>query len=742
MESEESVDAAMDGDDAFFDTSVAIGFAGREVLPFYRDLSSTKQWAESHWDRVRTVGGAEPRTRIDVNLFWADLAGLDSDSPAVSANLLRPIENRHAALVALAMCGLPLSAGEVGLPEGDNTIYKPAHRVAVITKRLQPLELSEDDTSILIGQRFESLNQSRISNRRSELPVEPTEFQTGVAYRGKVVVSNPTAAQRVVDLFWQLPAGSLPLTGSQTTDSRTVTLEPYAVQAIEYQFYFPVAGEFSHYPANVADDDQLIAQSDAKTFNVVDVPTKDTEVTWDNVARSGTPEQIKTFLAGANLREIHWMLIAHRMGDQDVYQTVIEVLTDANIAIEDLWAYGFKHRDDKAMRAFLSIRQDLVSRVGPALASPLLTVEPIERRMHELLEYAPLVRARVHRLGDENQILNPTLLTQYQNFVRTLGYSAEISGSDKLALSYYLLIQNRIAESIDRFNQVDRATVSTTLQYDYLSVYLALHQEQYDRAEGIAKQYADHPVPRWNDRFGSLLSQLNQRRDLNQTEQLVSVEGDEDKPIQQGSGELSVLDRERQHADASQQQPEVMVRVEGDALRIDHRNAKEVTLKFYGVDLELLFSKAPFVREDLQRMAMVKPMRDESLSFDDSTGVGRFELDENLRRQTLLVEVVAGGSRSTALYYGGDITTYVSESYGQLQTTGASSKRPVSTAYVKVYAKYPDGSVRFYKDGYTDSRGRFDYTSVSASDAKGASRYAILVLSEELGATLHDVAAP
>jgi hypothetical protein len=61
---------------------------------------------------------------------------------------------------------------------------------------------------------------------------------------------------------------------------------------------------------------------------------------------------------------------------------------------------------------------------------------------------------------------------------------------------------------------------------------------------------------------------------------------------------------------------------------------------------------------------------------------------------------------------------------------------------VKVYGKYPDGSVRFYKDGYTDSRGRFDYASVSAADAKGATRYAILVISEEKGATLHDVAAP
>jgi hypothetical protein len=271
-----------------------------------------------------------------------------------------------------------------------------------------------------------------------------------------------------------------------------------------------------------------------------------------------------------------------------------------------------------------------------------------------------------------------------------------------------------------------------------------MHREDFGRAEKSARQYDEHPVPRWHKRFGELAVQLNQRRDLMQVEQLVSVESkdEDDKPITEGSGDLSVLDRQRRQESASEQQPEVVVRVEGDSLRIDHRRAKQVTLNLYGVDLELLFSKAPFVREDLQRMAMVRPTRMEQIDFEEATGTGRFELDENLRRQTLLVEVVAGASRSTSLYYGGEITTYVGESYGHLQTTDTKTHRPISTAYVKVYAKYPNGSVRFYKDGYTDARGRFDYASVSASDAKGANRFAILVMSDEKGATLHDVATP
>jgi hypothetical protein len=739
--------AMPDADGAAFFGGRAGGFGGGGA-PFFRNLDSTKQWAESQWDRVRTVGGPAPASLIDVDAFWADLAQQTPETLTVSRYLLRPVENRHAALAALAMCGLPLVAGDVGLPTEGGKDYAPQHAVAVVTKRLQRLQVAEGQASILIGQRFELVNDSE-SRNRTEQPTEPTEYLTGQAYRGHIVISNPTAQQRVVDVFWQLPAGSLPLAAKRTTDSQTIVLEPFAVQAVTYEFYFPVAGAFVHYPATVASEGKLIAQAEPREFTVVEQLTDQQAVTWERIAEVGDAAQIKGFLQQANLRKIDWILVAHRMKDQAIYQVVVDALRESRLPIAPLWAYGFFHRDEDAMRNFLSLRDDLAQRTGPALNSPLLKVNPIERGFHELLEYSPLVRARIHRLGQEDEILNPTFHQQYESFVRMLGYSAEIADDERLVLTYYLLIQNRIADAIDQFQKVGRDNLSEQLQYDYLDAYLAMHQEQYDRAEQLARRHADHPVPRWSQRFGQVLSQLRQRHDLNQPEKLVSVDAPDkdgvdaqDAGISEDSGDLAVLDRERRQASASDQQPEVIVRIDGDSIRIDHRRAKDVVLNFYGVDLELLFSKAPFVREDLQRMAMVRPSRSESIRFDTPDGTATYELGENLRRQTLLVEVIAGASRSTTLYYGGDMTTYVSESYGQLQTSDAASSRPVSTAYVKVYARYPDGQVRFYKDGYTDARGRFDYASISAADAQGAARFAILVMSDEKGATLHDVAAP
>lgn len=62
--------------------------------------------------------------------------------------------------------------------------------------------------------------------------------------------------------------------------------------------------------------------------------------------------------------------------------------------------------------------------------------------------------------------------------------------------------------------------------------------------------------------------------------------------------------------------------------------------------------------------------------------------------------------------------------------------------YVKTYVRLADGQVKFWKDGYTDLRGRFDYSSVSTPEKVPPHRFAILVLSEQHGAQIRDVAPP
>lgn len=719
-------------------SSVAAGY-------FFQPLDSTKQWAENHWDRVRVAEANESLVPIDP--FWLDWAESETTNPILSEHLLRPTSNRHSALVALALLDLPFTSVGVELPSDPNATYQPQQSVAIITKRLRTLEPSEEQASLLVGQRFEAANNMETNpfSSDAEIKIAPDEFLTSQAYRGQIVLTNPTPQARRVDVLWQIPGGSLPLAGSQATDSISVQIKPFEVKTIEYQFYFPEPGSYQHYPVCISSDSTVVARGQTRAFNVVGEPTSLDEASWQQVALVGSAEKIAAFLRDANLRQLDLSLVNHRLQDRAVYEVVIKTLEEARIWQPELWAYSLLYRDRPRMTNYLENRQDLVQSVGPVLRSTLLVVEPISRAMYEHLEYAPLVRARTHALRPEPEILNDRFLGQYRSLMRVVAFQPEISAEQQLALTYYMLLQNRIEEAINQFVAIDKTATNMGLQYDYMAAYLALHQGNYQRAGELAGQHVSHPVPRWRERFTQIESQLRQRRDLQSGSQLVGSGGDKDQvgqAVREDAADLAMMDREIRQAEGAQASPDVTVRVEGDALVIDHRNVQAGSLRFYGIDLELLFSKTPFVRDGLERMATVRPMRTESITLANSDGTARFPLGENLARQTLLVEVVADGARDTTLYYGGRLKTYVSEGFGQLQVSDRSTSDPVPTAYVKVYSRDKSGSVQFYKDGYTDLRGRFDYATLSTGNLSQIDQFAILVIDPERGATLHEVNPP
>ncbi|MDB4338923.1 hypothetical protein OAA19_02315 [Rubripirellula sp.] len=734
-------DAAMDKRAAPAEANLFFGrkaVDGRGGEAFYRDLDTTKQLAESQWDRVRTVGGNSSRDLVTLNSFWLDVALSDGETIPVSEHVLLPAENRHAALLALAVSGLPMQSGAIELPASGETVYQPEHPVAVVTKSLRQLENKDLEQTVLIGQRFSMKSDVTNNSRSTATQLNLEALLTTVPYLGQVVVSNPTAQRQVVDVFWQIPEGSVPLSGTEISESRTVTLEPFAVESIEYVFYFPESGEFRHYPATVSKEESLLAKASVVKFGVLSELPLANEKDWNSLVVAGNATQIATFLQDVNLQTLEWEKISHRMREADVYRVVIDKLRMANLPIMNLWGYGFFHQDQPAIQTYLSLKSDFSNRVGPVLNSSLLRVDPIEQSLFETLEYSPLVRGRIHQLGVQNEILNPTFRSQYESLTRILGFQNQIDPASRLLLTYYLLLQNRITEAIEQFNLVDRDNVETKLQYDYLAAFLAMHQANYDQATQIAMNYQEYPIPRWRLRFAEMLKNLQQGRSLQESENL-DEDALESNPRE---GSLAIDDRNRRMGDAAEQVPVVVLDIDGNTLRIDHRNCEMATVNFYGVDLELLFSKAPFVREDLKRMAMVRPMLSQEIKFGTANASTEFQLDKAMQSQTLLVEVVTGASRSTSLYFGGGLTTYVSESFGQLQVAERQTQKPIASAYVKVYAKYPNGEVRFYKDGYTDLRGRFDYASLSAADAKGAERYAILVKSEDQGSTIQEVANP
>lgn len=160
------------------------------------------------------------------------------------------------------------------------------------------------------------------------------------------------------------------------------------------------------------------------------------------------------------------------------------------------------------------------------------------------------------------------------------------------------------------------------------------------------------------------------------------------------------------------------------------------------MDLELLFSRNPFVTEFAGQFSHIFPNDSQMVQLPEDKRATVIKLPQSLQNKNVLIEVAAGGETKSVSYYSNSLLVEVSDSYGQLRVTQRETGKPLPAVYVKVYAEMQDLSVRFYKDGYTDLRGKFDYTSLSTNELDTVRRFSILVISDAHGAVVREAAPP
>jgi hypothetical protein len=366
----------------------------------------------------------------------------------------------------------------------------------------------------------------------------------------------------------------------------------------------------------------------------------------------------------------------------------------------------------------------LAGACGAHLRSPLLNVDPVERRWYEQLEYSPLVNARTHKLGKTRQIVNNRFHEQYHRFLNILKYKASPDADDVLGATYYLFLQDRVEEGIGFFGKVDPVAVDEKLQYDYLASYVSFYEGDVAKAKKLAAKYADYPVERWRKRFASVTGQV--------------------KEIEQGVAP-KVIDeenREQKIEDLAATEPAFDFEVEDGEVTINYRNLKDARVNYYPMEVELLFSRRPFVSDDTEQFTFVLPNGTQSVKLPVAAENHVFALPDKYREGNVMIEIEAGGIRKAKAYYANRLRVEMTESYGRVRVTGQDNAKPLPSTYVKVYARMKDGRVKFYKDGYTDLRGKFDYVSLNTGQLDGVDRFAVLVLHDEAGAMIREAKPP
>jgi hypothetical protein len=706
-------------------------------IPFYQTLEKTRKWAESQYFRLALEN--QSSSLVVPNRFWLDYVRHTGDGSAfLSEHLTDAAQSTTEAMLALAVLELPLDGKnyELVVEDGRVLVKSPQDALAYV-QTIVPIEPAKQAVPLLIGQDIYLAQESDSGPSR---PMTSHTLLMNVAYRASVVVTNPTATLQRVQVLTQVPQGAIALSNGKPVRSTPVDIAPYSSQQISYEFYFPTAGAFQHYGAQVSNNEGFLAASAAKSWNVLAAPDEVDEATWSHVAAWGTEEQVLNFLETANLQQIDLSAIAWRMRAKDFFEGTLKKLDSLGVFNRTLWSYAVVHNDKARLQELLESMPEVVSTVGPFINSLLFVSQPIESFQFESYDFRPLVVARMHPLGNKRVILNDELAAHYDSFLKLIAHQKSISPEQSLALVYYLLIQNRIEEAITRFDAIPREQIRLNTQYDYFAAYLNFYRSDLDSALAIANKYIDHPHVKWRDWFSQVRDQIQERKAIQNGELIAQVSHDDWKMDSQQrilSGQ-----RANQQTQAAAKLPSLEILEESGKHKLRFRNLSEVSVHYYLMDIELLFTRKPFVQSSDSRSNVIAPNRIEKLKLAENQEVVTLEIPDDLKNRNLVIEVVGGGLVRSIVVYNSSLTVSLSTTMGQLQVTSQNDRQPLESTYIKVYARHRDGSIRFYKDGYTDLRGKFDYASVSTTDADTAETFSILILHPEKGAVIREAQVP
>ncbi|MDB4962106.1 MAG: hypothetical protein JWP01_2105 [Myxococcales bacterium] len=687
--------------------------------PMYRTVDKTQEWAETNW--WQRTPAQSTASMIQPNRLWRDLAE-HRDGPFLSPGLGLATGSFAEAMCALAVTDLAFVAPSHTItPEGPRLTIAAAGNALAGSSQLVDGELITGGAPLVVGMSF-----VRSDDRHDWVNGEQVDkyvdgpFATGVVYTCLVVLANPTSSRQRIAALVQVPRGSIPVAGARATQTIDVVLEPYGTHGHEYSFYFPAPGTWSQFPVHVSRAGTIVAAAPGGTLEVVSGGATADPRSWPYISQRAPLVELTTYLATANLKAIDLSRMAWRLRDRTAYHQIISVLEQRRAFDATAWGYSLQHGDAPRIRVFLRSLDAQLLAAGPVLDMLGLDAEDLDAYEH--LEHAPLINARAHRLGPKLRILNDGLAAQYTRFLELVSHRASPTAEDLLAATAYLLAQDRLEAALAMFARVDPSKLADRMQHDYLAAFTACIAGDLGRARHLATPWRELPVDRWRHRFAALLAMLDEL---------------------DGIAPAAVIDprsRDQQHAELASRQPtfDLALGREGIVIRSSHIAALE--LRFFEMDIELLFSRQPFVQSDVSRFSFIEPGHREHL--EQLAPEQRVPWPAALRGKNVVVEAVGAGQRKAKVHYANDLSTTVSNQVGQIRVSRASDHASLPATYVKVYARKQGGQVTFYKDGYTDLRGWFEYATLSTTDLDHVERFAILVCSDQAGAAILEASPP
>ncbi|KAG0290735.1 hypothetical protein BGZ96_005807 [Linnemannia gamsii] len=749
----------------------------RIVRNQFKPVDLTKEMGETYYyerEDFKKYG-----VHDEANLFWLDLAQWDeSNGSFLSQNFVVNVGCFTDAMATLALLDVTFRPKDASLTRSSdqNLVITSQTPAIIFHSSIKELQTAPVTGTVLVTQQYfeqcEKMTYDEALMTQVRKYIQPDqEFRPLESYGAHVVLMNGSPNPMKVHLEVQIPQGSISIYDSLES-GQDIELRPHATFQYEYGFYFPEQGDFPHYPAHVSNYEDIIAYASPAVLKVREPAPDRLETltnTWGYILKNGNREDILTKLEASPLSSLPIdQLIPRLYKDRQLLKRVTLALRSRQEYDYQIWSAAFAAQNEELIKEYLLNRNPMDFKVGDWFTSSFYTRRPHCRfegtwdTSFKYLEYFPLINSRTHKATRTATILNDKFREQYDHFLRLLSEKPKHDVDDLLVLIVYLLAQDRITEAKDKFKELHAlisspATASREyfqqLQYDYLWAYLSLCVEVPADASGseldldvagiqaILDKYQDYPVERWSKIFKEMqlyVDDINQSLSAAVPDLAVSSVPDEAVNAETNSN--------AEVNEGEDDGPEVPVTVDfkigsENVVMVRHRGVREVTVEYYSIDAEAMFSASPLTFSDQgENNESTNSSRDGDASDSyrlvkpngsDTHAVKRSIATDGLLMIPILPEYLnsnvmvsvrtspPAANRTWKTYYSQTIVVQTLEQTGTIKVISKKENgRPIRGGYVKVYAEMkqltPEGSTTaFWKDGYTDLVGRFAYAQVS-----------------------------
>jgi hypothetical protein len=660
------------------------------------------------------------------------------------------------------------------------------------------------------------------------------EVEMGKVYSAVVKVANITESDiRGVHVLLQIPRGAIALSKQRKkpgfqTKSVLIAVKANASRTFRFNFCFPEAGEFDFYPAHASRNGLVVAWAGAsetddasRKVRVIKEATRVNLLSWSDVSSRGSLDDVCQYMSRTKPSEVLPMTsLRSRCQDAEFYFGIVAFFREKLRFDHDLWKYAVRHGDAQGIKELLESSDKVTRSAGNGLSTALFTSMQLydwERFVDapggfDHIEFGPLLSRRADPTAGQSSALAGDHIGRHTEPIRhqetcmylhelcfRLGMYSQLSPEHLMVLVYYLLLLDRTNTAVRVFvrfealPESERERVSGTVQFDYLSAYIDLarsHRQsqglKFAVARRAAKKHAEHPNPRWSERFKKLVAVLQEHDEF----EVHTLHRLDDVAMSERSTHLDNTTVSMVINNPSVLQVKLEAQIVGESIELSAQCLRACDVLFYPIDVEQMFSIDPFstlrsgsasASHSLSSALFIEPRRRLSVDLMDEASV-RFEggwtkcavaIPNDLRSAQMMIRVLeAPASRTieslappmdaTRTYFNSRLQVTTMPQPGLLQVLLDSV--PVRSCYVKAYAKLTPSSsssstsstsskeekekekaasrCEFYKDGYTDLLGKFDYVATNGDLIKEVEAFSILVSHPDLGATVVTVAPP